>query len=67
MCGMARWQLMQEYAQKSISTTRPRSECRSTGLLPGVFSQAVMPLISGAGPQVSSRAAPSVQFDSCAF
>ena len=57
-CGIARWQLMQEYAQKSMSTTLPRNEFRLIGLPSGVFSQAVMPLRSGAGPQFSSAVSP---------
>ena len=32
---MARWQLMQEYAQKSISTTLPRNDFRSIGRVTG--------------------------------
>ena len=64
---MARWQLMQEYAQKSISTTLPRSACRSIGLSPGVFSHAMMPLRSGAGPQFCSCADALAQFDNPAF
>ncbi|COX24313.1 Uncharacterised protein [Mycobacterium tuberculosis] len=32
-----------------------------------MLSQPVMPLRSGAVPQLSSCAAPSLQFDSCAF
>ena len=44
---MARWQLMQEYAQKSMSTTLPRNDFRSIGAPPGVFSHPVMPLMIG--------------------
>src|SRR4029079_8306140 len=62
-CGMARWQLMHEYAQKSIRTILPRSDFRSTGASPGVLSQLAIPLISGAAPQLSSCLAPLLQFD----
>jgi hypothetical protein len=37
------------------------------GALPGVFNQLVMPLMSGAVPQLSSCWPPSEQFDSRAF
>ena len=41
---------MQEYVQKSTSTTLPRS-CRSvSGWPPGVFSHVLIPVNSGAGP-----------------
>ncbi|CNJ44634.1 Uncharacterised protein [Mycobacterium tuberculosis] len=58
---MARWQLMHEYAQKSISTTLPRNDARSIGLPPGVLSHWVIPTMAGAGPHCCSRAKPSVQ------
>ena len=38
---------MQEYVQKSIRTTLPRSPASDSG---GLFSHAVMPAKSGAGP-----------------
>ena len=41
---------MQEYVQKSTSTTLPRSEASVSGLPPAVFSQVPMPWKSGAGP-----------------
>ncbi len=41
---------MQEYVQKSTSTTLPRREARVSGLPPGVFSQCAIPCNSGAGP-----------------
>ena len=63
MWGAARWQLMHEYAQKSMSTTLPRNDFRSTAEPFGVFSHAVMFLMSGAVPQLSSSGAPLVQFD----
>ena len=56
---------MQEYAQKSMSTTLPRNDFRSMGAPPGVLSHLVMPVMSGAVPQLSSSGAPLVQFDSC--
>ena len=46
---MVRRQLMQEYAQKSTSTTLPRSDSRVSG---GEFSQPVMPSSAGMGPSV---------------
>ena len=66
-CGIARWQLMHEYAQKSMSTTLPRNDFRSIGAFPGVLSHLVMPLMSGAVPQLSSSEPPSEQFDRWAF
>src|SRR5882757_563356 len=47
-CGIARWQLMHEYAQKSTSTTLPLREAAEPS---GVFSHFWMPEIAGAGPQ----------------
>ncbi len=58
---MARWQLMHEYAQKSINTTLPRNDARSIGLPSGVLSHWVIALTAGAGPHCCSWAAPSVQ------
>src|SRR5689334_11398007 len=49
MYGMARRQLMQEYAQKSTTTTLPRSASRVSGL---GFSQPVAPSRGGSGPSV---------------
>ena len=46
-CGSVRMQLMHVYVQKSISTTRPRSEASVSGLL---LSQLVTPVNSGALP-----------------
>ena len=48
ICGIDRWQLMHEYAQKSTSTTFPRRLAMSSGAL---LSHWEMPLMSGAGPQ----------------
>ena len=41
---------MQEYVQKSTSTTLPRSCASVSGLPPGVFSHVLIPVNSGAGP-----------------
>src|ERR1700730_9970658 len=53
-CGSDRWQLMHEYVQKSTRTTLPRSPLSDSVLPPGVFSQAVIPVKFGAGPQFTS-------------
>src|SRR5262245_28910406 len=53
-CAMARWQLMQEYAQKSTSTTLPRNDSSVSGALPWVLNHWLMPPIAGAGPQSDS-------------
>src|SRR6476620_6198892 len=66
-CGVDRWQLIQEYAQKGMSTTLPGNDFRSIGAFPGVLSHFVMPLMSGAVPQLSSSEPPSEQFDNLAF
>ena len=50
-CGSVRRQLMHEYVQKSISTTRPRRPAIVSGLPSGVSSQVWMPVNSGAGPK----------------
>lgn len=46
---------MHEYAQKSTSTTSPRSPAILSG---AEFSQPVMPVNSGAGPQSDSVTVP---------
>ncbi len=43
-------QLMQEYVQKSTSTTLPRSPVMLSGFPPGVLSHAMMFANCGAGP-----------------
>ncbi len=58
-CGSVRRQLMHEYVQKSISTTRPRRPASVSGVPPGVSSQAEMPVNSGAGPK-SRRFPPGI-------
>src|ERR1700734_730673 len=50
-CVIARWQLMQEYAQKSTRTTLPFSPAMLSALSFGVFSHCWIPAIAGAGPQ----------------
>src|SRR3979490_1757228 len=60
-CGMARWQLMQEYAQKSIKTTLYRTEAGASGLPSGVLSHPGTPQRAGAGPHCCSSVDPSVQ------
>ena len=54
---MARWQLMHEYAQKSISTTLPRNDARSIGLPSGVLSHWVIPLIAAPARTVAALSA----------
>ena len=56
-CVIARWQLMQEYAQKSTSTTFPVSDALLTGASSGVFSHCWIPEIAGALPQSSRSTA----------
>src|ERR1700742_4994355 len=65
--GIARWQLMHEYAQKSTKTTLPRNDFRSIAEPLGVLSQPEMPVRSGAVPQLSRTGAPFVQLDSSLF
>src|ERR1700729_4080157 len=42
---------MQEYVQKSISTTLPRRSLSDSGFSPGVLNQAVIPVKFGARPK----------------
>ena len=59
MPGMERWQLMQEYAQKSTRFTLPARSPSARGRSPGVLSQALTPSIRGSCPQWASSSAPS--------
>jgi hypothetical protein len=64
---MLRWQLMQEYVQKSMRTTLPCREASEIGDPPGVLSHWVMPKMAGARPHSWRLAASSVQRDSWLF
>src|SRR5271169_45326 len=66
-CGSERWQLMQEYVQKSTRTTLPLSWARVSGRLPGVLSQATMPVNGGAVPRSGRAAAAVLAASDCFF
>ena len=54
---------MQEYVQKSTSTTRPRRPEIVSGRPPGVCSHRVIPVKAGAGPHRCSTGLAGVQSD----
>src|SRR5665213_653175 len=61
--GSVRWQLMHEYVQKSIRTTRPFSPATVSGRPPGVWSHREMPANGGACPHRSRTGLSGVHAD----
>src|SRR5687768_8212446 len=56
MYGIARRQLMQEYVQKSMTTTLPRNPSRVSGF---ELSQPVAPVSAGISPSTTGAAPPA--------
>src|SRR5438874_2153288 len=60
-------QLMHVYVQKSISTTRPRSDASVSGLPPGVLNERSVSVKSGAVPKSRRLRASASSVDWLAF
>src|SRR6201989_1690473 len=59
-CGVERWQLMHEEAQKSTRTTLPRRLASVMGLLSAVLNHCWIPTKAGAVPQSTRLVASAV-------